>query len=113
MPLKYNPDGSLDIYLQSENPGSEKEANWLPAPNGPFTHPALCAEVRCAYRQIEPAAGRKRSSRDGRSAAVASGEGGEQPPLRSVSACDRVWSRPTRLRLRLADVFNDLGDPPR
>jgi hypothetical protein len=31
------PDGSLDIYLQSENPGSEKEANLLPAPNGPFT----------------------------------------------------------------------------
>ena len=36
MPLKYNPDVSLDIYLQSENSGSEKEANWLPAPNGPF-----------------------------------------------------------------------------
>ena len=37
MPLKYNPEVSLDIYLQSENSGSEKEANWLPAPNGPFT----------------------------------------------------------------------------
>ena len=34
MPLKTNSDGSLDIYLQNENPGSDKEANWLPAPKG-------------------------------------------------------------------------------
>jgi hypothetical protein len=36
MPLKYNPDGSLDLYFQNENPGRDKEANWLPAPKGPF-----------------------------------------------------------------------------
>jgi hypothetical protein len=36
MPFKYNPDGSLDLYFQSENPGADKEANWLPAPKGPF-----------------------------------------------------------------------------
>jgi DNA sulfur modification protein DndE len=29
--LKYNKDGSLDIYIQQENPGKKKEANWLPA----------------------------------------------------------------------------------
>lgn len=33
---KYGPDGSLTLYLQKESPGAEKEANWLPAPDGPF-----------------------------------------------------------------------------
>ena len=36
MPLKYNPDGSLDLYLQNESPGADKEANWLPAPKTAF-----------------------------------------------------------------------------
>jgi hypothetical protein len=35
--LKPNTDGSLDIYLQSENPGADKESNWLPTPNQPFS----------------------------------------------------------------------------
>lgn len=30
--LKYNPDGSLDIYIHKENPGTKLESNWLPAP---------------------------------------------------------------------------------
>ena len=34
--LKYNSDKSLTIYLQKDNPGKEKEANWLPAPDGEF-----------------------------------------------------------------------------
>jgi hypothetical protein len=36
MPLKHNPDGSLDLYFQNESPGAGKEANWLPAPKTPF-----------------------------------------------------------------------------
>jgi hypothetical protein len=30
--LKFNADDSLDIYLQNESPGTDKESNWLPAP---------------------------------------------------------------------------------
>jgi hypothetical protein len=36
MPLEHNPDGSLDLYFQHDSPGTDKEANWLPAPTGPF-----------------------------------------------------------------------------
>jgi len=43
--LTYNEDGSLDIYLQHDSPGSEKESNWLPAPEGPF---------RAAIRMYQP-----------------------------------------------------------
>ena len=35
-PFDYGPDGSLTIYMQHENPGPDKEANWLPAPEGEF-----------------------------------------------------------------------------
>jgi hypothetical protein len=42
MPFKYNSDGSLDLYFQNENPGPDKEANWLPAPTGAFN---LCMRL--------------------------------------------------------------------
>jgi hypothetical protein len=31
-PLSFNGDGSLNLYIQNDNPGSDKETNWLPAP---------------------------------------------------------------------------------
>ena len=34
--LKANADGSVDIYIQNESPGADKESNWLPAPKGKF-----------------------------------------------------------------------------
>ena len=34
--LKANPDGSVDLYIQNESPGKDKEQNWLPAPKDKF-----------------------------------------------------------------------------
>jgi hypothetical protein len=36
--LRFNDDGTLDLYIQRESPGADKESNWLPAPaSGLFT----------------------------------------------------------------------------
>jgi DNA sulfur modification protein DndE len=34
--LHKNQDGSVDLYIQHESPGKDKENNWLPAPEGDF-----------------------------------------------------------------------------
>ncbi|WP_187631754.1 DUF1254 domain-containing protein [Paraburkholderia sp. UCT31] len=34
--LHFNPDGSLDLWLQHSRPSDEKVSNWLPAPPGRF-----------------------------------------------------------------------------
>lgn len=46
--LKRNPDGSLDILIQKDSPGQEREANWLPVPAESF------ALVARAYRPRPP-----------------------------------------------------------
>ena len=34
--LKRDADGGVTLYIQHVSPGPDKEANWLPAPSGPF-----------------------------------------------------------------------------
>ena len=34
--FNFSDDGSLTISVQKDSPGADKEANWLPAPDGPF-----------------------------------------------------------------------------
>jgi len=34
--FKIDDDGGLTLYVQNESPGKVREANWLPAPKGPF-----------------------------------------------------------------------------
>jgi hypothetical protein len=36
-PMRADPDGALEIYIQSDDPGTDRRANWLPAPAGAFT----------------------------------------------------------------------------
>ena len=37
--LRRDEDGGLTSLIQKDSPGPEKEANWLPAPEGPFMLP--------------------------------------------------------------------------
>ncbi len=60
--FKKNADGSFTIYIQRDNPGPDKEANWLPAPSGPFylfvrnyaPSPALTASLKHPETVIGP-----------------------------------------------------------
>lgn len=35
--MKKDKDGGYTFYIQHDTPGKDREANWLPAPSGPFT----------------------------------------------------------------------------
>jgi hypothetical protein len=43
--LKYNADGSLEIYMQNRSPGKDLDTNWLPTPPGVF---------RVTFRAYQP-----------------------------------------------------------
>jgi hypothetical protein len=47
--LKYNSDGSVDLYLQADKPDPDKVSNWLPAPRGKFV---LC--IRMYWPKEQP-----------------------------------------------------------
>lgn len=34
--FRSNPDGSVELYIQHESSGTDKESSWLPAPAGDF-----------------------------------------------------------------------------
>ena len=61
MPFKYNADGSLDLYFQSDSPGKGREANWLPAPKAPFnlTMRLYSPESDSTHGQVESPAIKK------------------------------------------------------
>ena len=35
-PVRAEPDGTLEIFIQHDDPGPERRSNWLPAPAGGF-----------------------------------------------------------------------------
>ena len=40
--LQTNSDGSLTLHAGAKSPGKDKETNWLPAPNTPFSQYIRC-----------------------------------------------------------------------
>jgi len=87
MPLKYNPDGSLAIYIQAQSPGADKEAN-RPAFAQP-QHPGLSAKS-CAEGRGAPSAASKICARLSLRAACL------PPPSIAVSSSRSAWLNSTR-----------------
>jgi hypothetical protein len=61
--MKKSADGSLTLYIQKDSPGAAKEANWLPAPDGP---------IYLVMRLYWP--------KDGQPSVLPPGEGSWKPP---------------------------------
>jgi len=43
---KRHADSSLTLYIQQDNPGKDKESNWLPAAKAPFYIPLRLYNLR-------------------------------------------------------------------
>ena len=58
MPFKHDPDGSLTLYFQNESPGQGQGGQLAAGPERAIQsdHAPLRSEIRCAYRQMGPAA---------------------------------------------------------
>ena len=76
--MKKNADGSLTLYIQKDSPGADKEANWLPAPNGP-----IYLVMRLYWPKTEPPS------------ILPPGEapGSRRPSWRRSTECVRCWFR--------------------
>ena len=63
--LKRDDDGGVTLAIQHADPGADEQANWLPAPTGPFFagHAPLLAEGRRAQRAMEGASARSVAER--------------------------------------------------
>ncbi len=58
--MKFGEDGSLTIYIQSESPGAERQANWLPAPKeGEFR---VALRLYAPKKEVADGTGRRRLS---------------------------------------------------
>ena len=66
--MKKDKDGSLTLYIQKDSPGKDKEANWLPAPDG---------EIYLVMRLYWP--------KDAPPSILPAGEGTWQPPALQVA----------------------------
>jgi hypothetical protein len=58
--MKLNDDGSLTLYASAQSPGADRETNWLPAPDGPFS---LYVRAYWGKSQFSTARGSHRLSR--------------------------------------------------
>jgi hypothetical protein len=98
--LKRDPDGGLTLHVQDESPGKDKEANWLPAPKGPFF-----SVLRLYWPKAPALSGAWKAPRMQR---VAAAEGASSPASGSVPVTPDNFVR-AESDLYLGNVVKDGG----
>ena len=94
-------DGGYTFYIQNESPGQDKEANWLPAPKGPFV-----LVLRLYWPKPEGAETRKGlaaavlvlRANPGSRARAGAGSARTRRPARPRRSCPALRSCPPRRR---------------